>query len=100
VPDADAVYVPEQNNTYSKWLGQHPTGFVINAPNSGAHALVWHRADCEFIQVYEDASSTTNPKACSLNPGALAVWAVTHGGTLHYCQGCRDRWLKEQHPTG
>src|SRR5690349_16765816 len=96
--DADAVYIPEVEHTYAEWVKQHPRGYVINAPKSGMQAMVWHRADCDTIQPFKDTHLVEGDylKACSLNPATLAVWAMTHGRELHYCQACRDRWLKEQ----
>jgi hypothetical protein len=96
--DAATVYIPELESTYSAWLRQHPKGYVINAPRFGTQPMTWHQADCDTIQVYEDATSVEGAKmkVCSLNPGALAVWAMANGRELHYCQVCRDKWLKEQ----
>jgi hypothetical protein len=101
MPDADAVYIPEVEGTYADWLRQHPSGYVINAPKSGTQPMMWHRADCEHIQPFENTHLVEGDwlKACSLNPGALAVWAMTHGRELHYCKDCRDMWLKEQRST-
>jgi hypothetical protein len=93
-----AVYLPEREARYAAWLHEHPHGFVINAPKSGAQPMFWHRADCDTIQPYEDTRLVEGDyiKACSLDPGALAVWAVSRDRRLNYCQACRDRWLKEQ----
>jgi hypothetical protein len=95
--DADAVYIPEAERTYAEWLKNHKDGYVINAPKSGTQEMVWHQADCEHIQVYEDAASVKGArmKVCSMNPGALAVWAMSHGRDLHYCQTCQDNWAKK-----
>ena len=94
---SDAVYIPEAEHTYAEWLKQHPKGYVINAPRSGVQPMVWHQADCDHIQTYEDGASVkgTRMKVCCMNPGDLAVWAMEHGRELTYCKDCRTQWVKQ-----
>jgi hypothetical protein len=96
---SDMVVVPERYAEYEEWIQQHPDGYVINAPRSSSEPMYCHRADCDHIQPYgvtKSGESEHTIKACSLNPGALAEWAVHRGGALKYCETCRDKWLKEQ----
>ena len=94
------VQVPARDADYAAWVRQHPDGYVIHLRKAGAGDACWHRADCGHIQ--PDGTlrfvESNAIKACSLNPGALAAWAVSTypSKRLHYCEPCRDKWLKEQ----
>jgi hypothetical protein len=94
----DLVVEPQSDADFEAWLIEHPDGHVINAQSPGSVSMYWHRADCgHFLPL-----GVTHPvegrsiKAYSLNPGALAAWAVRRGGNLNYCQTCREKWLGEQ----
>ena len=98
--DLSRVYLPESEANYARWVRQYPKGYVVNAPKSAASNkdMMWHRADCGHIQpdgilhfVEDD-----DLKVCSLDPGALAVWACARGRGLDYCESCRDKWVSEQ----
>lgn len=93
------VVEPKLEGDYVVWLQLHPHGFVINVRAPGENAMYWHRADCGHIQ--PDGQSRlvegVRIKACSVNPGALAVWAKLRRETLHYCQTCHDKWIQEVH---
>lgn len=98
--EASRVYVPESEKGYATWVRQNQRGYVVNAPRSAANRqpMKWHRADCPHIQ--PDGKSHFveggDLKACSLDPGALAVWAFSYGRMLDYCDTCRIKWEGEQ----
>jgi hypothetical protein len=98
--EASKVYVPEAENGYATWVRQNQRGYVVNAPKAAANKqpMKWHRADCKHIQ--RDGKSHFveggEVKACSLNPGELAVWACDRGRNLEYCDTCRTKWESEQ----
>jgi hypothetical protein len=93
------VELPEAEEAYRVWIERHPSGFVINAwrdPGSMPGQLVgmvWHRADCDHIRPDGSARFVSGDtlKACSLNAGALAVWAKSRGEALACCQSCLAR---------
>jgi hypothetical protein len=97
---ASRVYVPESEKGYTAWMKQNPRGYVVNAPKAAitAKPMMWHRADCGHIQ--PDGKSRfvedNDLKACSLDPGALAVWAFSYGRALDYCDTCRTKWENDQ----
>lgn len=96
----DLVIEPQRYDDYELWLKERGSaGYVINSPKSGQGPMYWHRADCDHFKPYGVTSpgeSGYKIKACSLNPGSLAVWTVAHGGELRYCDTCRPGWLREQ----
>ncbi len=98
---AMVILSPTQETEYAAWVQQHPQGFVINASKNGAGAMFWHRADCGTIQPYKDTRLVEgdNLKVCSLDPGALVLWALSRGGMMNFCQECRGKWLRESATT-
>lgn len=93
------IELPETEEAYRVWIERHPSGFVINAwrdPGSKPDeffSMTWHRADCGHIR--PDGSlrfvSGDTMKACSLNAGALAVWAKSRSEALACCKDCLAR---------
>jgi hypothetical protein len=94
----DLITLPTQEEQYAVWVAAHPHGHVINAHKTHSVQMLWHRADCGHIQPDGILHWVTGSylKACSLNAGALAVWAKGRPEALTYCQTCRDTWIKEQ----
>ena len=90
---------PKRDAEYEQWVRQHRDGHVIHMRKTGTGELCWHRADCGHIQPDGKLRfvETNAIKTCSLNPGALAAWAMSQypSNGLHYCETCRDKWLKE-----
>ncbi len=97
--EAGKVYVPESENGYNQWMRQNQRGYVVNAPRSAAskQSMMWRQADCPHIQPGggQHFVESGDLKACSRNPGPLAVWACERGKALVYCERCRGRWEAE-----
>jgi hypothetical protein len=98
--EASKVYMPESDRGYAAWVKQNQHGYLVNAPKSASSTkrMMWHRADCGHIQPGEGLHFVERDdlKACSLDPGALAVWACSRGKMMDYCDTCRDAWVPEQ----
>lgn len=95
--DVDVLAIPVRDAEYEAWIRHHPRGFIINVKKSSGSAMVWHRADCDHIQPDGTLRFITSAaiKACSSDPGVLAVWAVEQHMPLEYCKDCQYRWRKE-----
>jgi hypothetical protein len=99
----DLIELPQTEKAYRTWYKNHPHGFIINTAKIPANmpdhmqGMMWHHATCDTIDPKYPGRLVTGDtmKVCSMNPGALAVWAVRRGGTLDYCTVCRDKWLSE-----
>jgi hypothetical protein len=96
--DFGHIELPVRDADYERWVREHQHGHVINAHKTGAFPTYWHRADCGHIRPDGETRFVEGDfiKACSLNPGALAVWAKARPEALNYCMSCRDTWLREQ----
>jgi hypothetical protein len=99
------IVFPKTENEYNAWIAAHrDDGHVVNAWKRSRQVaehlrgLIWHRADCGNIEPFGALKYVEGDtmKACSTNPGALAMWAMERGEPLRFCKNCRDKWLKEQ----
>jgi len=88
-----AIFLPHREAEYAAWVNQHPQGFVVNAPKAGWGVMTWHRANCDHIR--PDGSTRfvegQTEKVCSLDPGALVLWAMARGETLNFCLSCSSK---------
>lgn len=84
--------LPPTGGDYEKWMRQHPHGYVINASKTSSAPMVWHRAHCHHIRPDGNTSfvGSQSVKACSMDPGVLAVWAKSRPEALTVCGDCRE----------
>ena len=99
--ESNLVIGPTRDAEFESWISEHRDGHVINIPTAGSDIMLWRRAECGHFYPLgvTHAVEGRSVKAYSLNPGALAAWAVARGGNLHYCQTCCEKWLSEQRRT-
>jgi hypothetical protein len=59
--------------------GIAPVGFILSVPKAGTKEMMWHQAGYGHIMPFGDLSyvERASLKACSVHPGALAVWATS-----------------------
>lgn len=60
--------------------------------------MVWHQATCGTLRWDKEEVRWVEGeaiKACSMNPGELAVWAKERREELKYCTFCQHDWEKE-----
>jgi len=71
---------------YRRWLGAHPTGYVINCDRKPKDSYIMlHRATCETISGKPARGDTlTSPymKVCAESRQALSDWAFDLLGTF------------------
>jgi hypothetical protein len=96
------VELPKDDASYLAWVQQHLNGWVINANRTGNWPMYWHRADCSMLTTSRESKDAegvylgpNNVKACSLHPGALAMWAKSQPDELDYCSFCRNKVSRE-----
>jgi hypothetical protein len=62
--------------------------------------MYWHQATCGTIKWdHKDVTWVEGEflKACSMNPGELAVWAKVRTEELKYCKHCQQAWNANHH---
>jgi hypothetical protein len=91
VTDIAEVFLPESLAAYAQWFQTHPNGYIINAHKTGALPMVWHRVGCGHIEPDGVTKFIGGDylKACTDDPGELALWAKARKESLHYCTDCR-----------
>lgn len=91
------VELPSKDAEFERWTKENPYGFVVNAHKSHAVPMMWHRADCGHLHWDKETVWVQGPylKACSTDPGDLAVWAKDRTEELKYCKDCQYTWAKE-----
>jgi hypothetical protein len=83
----------EDEDGYSRWLAEHPNGYIINANRTPSpNYLKLHRASCPTISGRPAHGETwTGPyiKVCADQKTALTEWAADEvGGSPEPCQRC------------
>jgi len=96
-----AIYFTDDDAGYLRWLGDHPSGYVVNtwrlpSPNY----MVLHRANCRSISEYTAHSAPgafterQYSKACAETVSDLRRWVRANGQpdgsfTSEACPRCR-----------
>ena len=100
------IIIIHDDPAYVSWLGRHHQGYVVDSPRKPTkHHLILHRATCSIIKPHKRARLTTGAhiKACSLDAGELAAWAVeVTGAEVVACAECepyRDDAASGEHAT-
>jgi hypothetical protein len=80
-----AVFKPKNDQEFSRWLSEHPEGFVLNVRASAdPRFMVLHRATCAMVGPRMGIAPGTltqreTRKLCADEVSELQEWAKQHG---------------------